>query len=344
MKCTNNNIRQRRIPRKKWGEYKRKQRRKRIILGVFFLFMCILGIVASIFLINNKVVTKYENETYSNNIYKEKLTVDQLCVVSDDIAYDKFETEDEFHAAGLFDLQERQVLFAENVHERLFPASTTKVLTTYIALKYGELSDIVTVGEAAMNVPWDSSKAWLQLGDQLTLEDLLYALMLPSGNDAAAAIAEHISGSEEAFADLMNEEAAKLGMSHSHFVNAHGYQDEEHYTTAYDLYLVLNQCIQNETFIEIVSSSSHHAKITQADGTVRNMTWKQSNQFINGTTVVPDGVIVLGGKTGTTDEAGACLVLCVTDENSNPYISIIMGAEAKAVLYENMGNLISTIK
>ena len=301
--------------------------------------------ICAIFLFREKnIVEKYETDTYATAIFQEELYVDQLCVVSENIVYDEFQTDDEFHAAALLGLKDKEVLYAENMHEKIYPASTTKILTAYLALQHGHLNDIVVVSENAANVPSDSSKAWLKQGDQLTLEDLLYALMLPSGNDAAVAIAEHISGSVDAFADLMNQEAKKLGVTHSNFVNPHGYQDENHYTTAYDLYLVFNQCVQNETFLEIVSSPNHTAKITESDGVVREVSWIQSNQFINGTASVPDDVVIVGGKTGTTDEAGACLVLYATDFESNPYISIIMGAESKPVLYKNMKSLISTLQ
>ena len=118
-----------------------------------------------------------------------------------------------------------------------FQLAQRKILTLYLALKYGTLSDIVTVSDNAVAVPSDSSVAGLRSGVQLTLEDLLYGLMLPSGNDSAVAIAEHISGSVDAFVELMNKEANALGATNSHFVNPHGYHDENHYTTAYDLYL-----------------------------------------------------------------------------------------------------------
>ena len=302
-------------------------------------------IISAIFLFREKnIVEKYETDKYAEGFFQKELYSDHLCVVSENITYNKFQTDDEFHAAALLKLKDKEVLYAENMHERIYPASTTKILTTYLALKYGNMNDVVEVSENAANVPSDSSRAGLKQGDQLMLEDLLYALMLPSGNDAAVAVAEHISGSVDAFVGLMNQEAKKLGMTHSNFVNAHGYQDENHYTTAYDLYLVFHQCVQNEKFLEIVSSPNHTAQITESDGVVREDSWMQSNQFINGDTPVPDDIVVVGGKTGTTDEAGACLVLYATDSESNPYISIIMGAESKPVLYKNMKSLISTLQ
>ena len=101
--------------------------------------------------------------------------------------------------------------------------------------------------------------------------------MLPSVNDSAVAIAEHISGSVDAFVQLMNQEAHALGATNSHFVNPHGYHDKDHYTTAYDLYLIFNQGIQNEKFVDIISSPSYTTDIKEPDGSVRSVTWRQSN-------------------------------------------------------------------
>lgn len=286
-------------------------------------------------------VLSYENDKYNTSIYLSPLKIDNLCVATDDVSSEHFQTQDEFHSIALFQENEAEVIFAENIHDRLYPASTTKILTAYLALKYGNLEDVITVSENAVGVPLDSSRAGLRTGEQLTLEALLYSLMLPSGNDSAVAIAEYISGSVEEFANLMNEEARILGATNSNFINPHGYQDENHYTTAYDLYLIFNECIKYDKFQEIVSSKQYSTKITQRNGTYRDVTWGQSNQFVNGTREVPEGISVIGGKTGTTDEAGACLIL-YSKRNDIPYISIIMGADSKTILYDNMSELIAS--
>lgn len=308
---------------------------------VCFILSCVLFIGC-----NSKEefsVTEYEKNYYNHSLYREELFANNLCVANQNIELNGYQMDGSVHAAALFGVKQKEVFFADNIHERLYPASTTKILTVFLALKYGNLSDIVTVSNRAASVPWDSSVSGLREGEQLTLEDLLYGLMLPSGNDSAVAIAEHISGSMETFVELMNEEAHKLGATNTHFVNPHGYHDNEHYTTAYDLYLIFNQCILNDTFMDIISTPSYTAVITEPDGSVRNVTWKQSNLFLNGTYAPPEGITVIGGKTGTTDEAGRCLVLLNTDMASNPYISIIMGAQSKTDLYDNMTSLITEI-
>ncbi len=329
---------------KNWNK-RRKRNRWKKLLSVFAIFAVIGLGIAGVFLYfeNQQRIAPYEAEKYKTSVFCMGLAVDELCVSNENIAYKNFQTTDEFHAIAVYDTVQYEVLCAENIHEKLYPASTTKILTAYLALKYGDLKDIVTVSANAVSVPADSSKAWLKVGDQLTLEALLYGLMLPSGNDAAVAVAEHISGSEEEFAKLMNEEAIKLGATNSNFVTAHGYQDEEHYTTAYDLYLIFNECIKNESFTKIVSSYAYETKITQANGSIRDVLWRQTNQYVIGVQEEPEGIEVVGGKTGTTDEAGACLIQLVKGQDNRQYITMIMGAETRPVLYRNMTKLLTAV-
>lgn len=327
----------------------RKKRRRKLKLFLFIgVFLFALGLGGYYFLSNQSEIMDYETARYSTSIEPKSLLIDELCVASDDISSESFSTEEEFHAIALFQLNEQRVLHAEHIHERIYPASTTKIMTAYLALKYGELTDVVTISENAVGVPLDSSRAGFKAGDQVTLDVLLYSLMLPSGNDSAVAVAEHISGSVEEFAKLMNSEAKKIGATNSNFVTPHGYHDENHYTTAYDLYLIFNECVKYEKFLDIVSSAEFTTEVQQANGTYRNVTWKQSNQFVNGIIEIPDGVTVVGGKTGTTNEAGSCLILYSnindsSEDKASPYISIIMGAETKPILYKNMSNLISSV-
>ena len=201
---------------------------------------------------------------------------------------------------------------------------------------------MVTVSERATDFAEDEQVCGLQAGDQLSLRDLLNGLLLYSGNDCAVAIAEHVSGSVEAFVDKMNEEARNLVSTGTHFVNPHGLQNEDHYTTAYDLYLMFNACLQNPQFVEMISQTSYTANLTSASGVPYTMTWEPTNYYASGDAAAPEGVKVIGGKTGTTDEAGSCLVLYEQDQQGRPYISIVMGASQKSILYDNMTRLMSS--
>ena len=320
---------------------RKKELRNRLLLNLLVVIFIVAGIIIGVNI--KKTTHGLVPNRYLTSVHKAETYTENLCVVNEEITFDEFSRQDKFHGALLFDISTQEVLYAEHVHERLYPASTTKMLTIYVALKYGKLNDIVTISKNAVNVPNGSSVAYLKEGDQLSLKDLLYSLMLPSGNDSAVAVAEHISGDVQSFAKLMNQEAKLLGATNTHFVNPHGYHDKDHYTTAYDLYLILNKCLQNEIFVEIVSSNQREAIVKGANGESRPVIWQQTNQFINGLREVPDGVSVIGGKTGNTFEAGSCLAVHCKGKDGTPYIAIIMGASSKRNLYDNMTSLMEAI-
>lgn len=246
-------------------------------------------------------------------------------------------------SAGLFDVTNQETLYAKNVHEKLYPASTTKILTAYVTLKYADPEDVVTVSEENVALESDSSHCGLKAGDQLTVKDLLYGLMLKSANDAANALADHVSGSTEAFAELMNEEARLLGATNSHFVNAHGLHDDEHYTTVYDLYLIFQKALENELFREIAGSTAYTAGYQDAQGKPVSVEWKNTMQYFTRNKIPPEGVTVLAGKTGTTTKALSCLVLLSENQAGEEFISIILKSQDRGVLYDEMNDLLEEI-
>lgn len=246
-------------------------------------------------------------------------------------------------AAGLFGDDEQEVLFQKNPFEKMYPASITKIMTALVTLKYADLDDRVTVGEEVVITEAGASMCNIQPGDSLTVEQLLYGLMLPSGNDAGNALAVHISGSVEAFAELMNEEARKLGATNSHFVNPHGLHNDNHYTTVYDLYLIFHEALKQPEFKTIINTVSYTADYTGADGSALSQTWANSNRYLTGERQAPEGVSVIGGKTGTTNAAGYCLILACEDNEHKQYISVILKADSRTNLYDNMTNIIRKI-
>ncbi len=155
-------------------------------------------------------------------------------------------------AAVVMEVSSKRVLYAKNPHMKLPMASTTKIMTAILAIEMGNLEDVVTVSPKAVGV--EGSSIYLAKGERLTLEQLLYGLMLRSGNDAAVAIAEHIGGSVENFVRLMNRKAVQIGARNTNFVNPHGLHDDMHYTTAYDLALISAYAMQNPVFRTIVST------------------------------------------------------------------------------------------
>lgn len=267
-----------------------------------------------------------------------------LCVTAEDVTAGTSANMSNVTAAGLFDLNKRNVIYAKNIHEKLNPASLTKIMTALVALKYGNLEDTLTASE---NVKINESGAvvlGLEPGDKLSLNQALHALLLKSANDVAILIAEHIGGSVEGFADMMNEEAAKLGATNSHFVNPHGLTDPEHYVTAYDLYLIFQEVSKYDKFIEIIQTPTYQSVYHNAQGGEKNIDLKTSNLYLRNEVTQPDNLTVIGGKTGTTAAAGSCLILYSKDSSGNAYISVVLQATDRGILYEEMTELLNEVQ
>lgn len=247
-------------------------------------------------------------------------------------------------AALIIDESSLEVLHSEQAFVERANASTTKLITLLTALKYGNLEDRVKVTADALNplVGTGSSTAGLKEGDEMTLEQMLYALMLPSGNDAANAIAIHISGSVDAFCDLMNRTVRELGATHSQFKSPHGLDADGHYTTAYDLYLIVCELLKDPRFLTITGTVSYTATYQNGAGEPFTQTWTNSNGFLSGYPT-PAGVTVTGGKTGTDTRAGACLV-CVANGPSDQYIAVVLGSDTNERRYKNMSFLLEKIQ
>ncbi len=191
----------------------------------------------------------------------------------------------------------KRKLFAQNENKKMPMASTTKIMTAITAIENcKDLDEKFEVSPKAVGVPGTS--LYLRKGDTYSTRDLLYALMLISGNDASVAIAEHVAGSTSEFVTMMNDLSRKIGATNSHFANTHGLDADGHYTTAYDLALITSYALENDTFREIVSTKN--TRITKADGEHRYL--KNKNKLL----FTLDGCI--GVKTGYTDDAGRCLV------------------------------------
>ncbi|MDD3403254.1 MAG: serine hydrolase [Hespellia sp.] len=312
-------------------------RKKRILITLLASAMLLTGCSQS-----SSATSDYEKNNYNQSLKTYDLFAADLCVTDTDVDLTGYTNDSSLHAAGLFDISRDKVLFADNLFEQIYPASTTKVMTAYIVLKYGNLDDEVTVSENAVTLSADAQVCGLKAGDKLTLGALLNGLILYSGNDNAIAIAEYMAGGIPEFADLMNKEALTLGATHSHFCNPHGLHEDDHYTTAYDLYLIFNACCKDQRFLDIISQTSYNATITDSAGEMRTQVWEPTNYYSLGTADMPDGVRVLGGKTGTTDDAGNCVILYSKNMTDEPYISVVMGAATKDILYQDTTDLLTT--
>ncbi len=215
-------------------------------------------------------------------------------------------------AAVVIDAATGAVIYEKNAHQRRAPASTTKMMTALVTLEKARLDEVVT---ASPNVKVEPSIIGLDPGDQLTVEQLLYGLLLPSGNDAAVALADHVGGSMSRFAALMNARAEQLGLKDTHFVNSHGLDVDGHYSSAYDLAIIARTALQNPVFGKIVATREYRIAAP-----IRWM-FKNNNQLL-GSYPGADGV-----KTGYTDNAGRCLVASAT-RSSKRVISVVLDSDA----------------
>ncbi len=243
----------------------------------------------------------------------------------------------------LFNIDSKESVFAQGIYDKAYPASLTKLMTAILAVKYANLDDVVIMEDSDFDLEEGSQTSGLISGDTVTMRQLFYALVVYSANDAANAIARHIDGSVEMFVQRMNEEAKELGMQNTNFVNPHGLHDKNHYTSAYDIYLMMNEAIKYPAFTDAVRLDSYELLVTRSDGTTIVYNLSSTDQYLTGAVSLPDGVTILAGKTGTTDEAGSCLALAVQNAKGVPYIAIILKAYDKSVLYNDMTQLLSHI-
>ena len=228
-------------------------------------------------------------------------------------------------AGIIVELNTGKVIYEKNSKEQNYPASVTKILTAIIVIENSKLDDVATASETAISmIPAGYVVAPLSVGEKMNVEDLLYALMLKSANDAAYVLAEHVGGSIDKFSDMMNNKAKEIGCKNSHFVNPNGIHNDEHYTTAYDMYLISDYAMKNETFAKIVSTYEYTLPATNKyKNTDRVM--KNSNNFVNPNSSYYNKS-VKGIKTGTTTQAGNCLITYASKDGLD-FINVVLGAE-----------------
>ena len=243
----------------------------------------------------------------------------------------------------LLDINDKSVMYAKGAYDKVYPASITKIMTALLVFTNGNMDDVVTISEENVTLEEGSQRVGFQVGDQVTMDELVHCLLVYSGNDAASAIATHVGGSTENFVSMMNAYAAQLGCTGTHFTNPHGLQDENHYTTPYDIYLMLKEALKYPEFTEITQMGSYTANYKYSDGSDASVVLTATDHYLTGEATAPKGVTILGGKTGTTSSAGNCLALLCQNEYGNPFISIVMGASSKELLYQEMSSLLENI-
>lgn len=237
-------------------------------------------------------------------------------------------------SAILMDGPSGEILFESASRERRYPASTTKMLTLLTALESGGLDEVVTIPQEAADIPADSSLVPVSPGEQMRKLDLLYGLMIRSGNDAANAVAVLEAGSAEAFVERMNEKAAQLGMEDSHFANPHGYHDENHYTTAYDLALLARAGMSDPDFCRIVTCLSYTLPATSKR---QALTIRNEYEIFD-----PASAFYLpyaaGIKSGYTSRAGFCYA-GAAQQDGRSLIAVILGVPSRNRAWKDLQKL-----
>lgn len=217
------------------------------------------------------------------------------------------------------------IIYEKNANVKMYPASTTKILTALLTLEKGNLSDIVTVSpEAVSDLTGGYKTMYIAQGEELTVEQLLNILLVPSGNVAGNVLAEYVSGSIGGFVDLMNSRSKELGCSNSHFTNSYGKHDDNHYTTAHDLYLITKEAMKYDVFREIVSKTSYDLASTNKHFKDDRKLYSTNDLIKPSSSSYYEGAI--GIKTGYTSQAKDCLVSAVT-KNGMTFYGIILGSD-----------------
>lgn len=275
----------------------------------FSKIFVILILLTSIITVNVSYANIDDNEVIDINSIKQE-TVETANKVTEELKLNA-------RIGLIFDRNSKTILYEKNGLKQVPMASTTKIMTAIVVLEKGNLSDVVTIDKKAAGT--GGSRLGLKVNDKITVHDLLYGLLLESGNDAAVALAIHIGGSVEGFAQLMNAKAQEMGLQNSNFVTPHGLDKEGHYTTAYELACMADYAIEIPKFKEIVCSKSYTVTINSQSKIISNTNELLGN--LNG---------VYGVKTGFTNGAGRCLVTaCKRGELD--VITVVLGADTKKI-------------
>lgn len=225
----------------------------------------------------------------------------------------------------IMDNRTTKVLYSKEENKKMYPASTTKILTAIIVLENSNLDDKVTASyDAIMSVPEGYSNAKIQIGEEFTVKQLLELLLVPSANDAANVLAEHIGGTMDSFVTMMNTKINELGLKNTHFTNVYGLHDENHYTTAHDLAFIMKYCLKNDTFRKIAGQASCAIPATNKYGT---RSYNSTNELLISNNANYYKYLT-AGKTGFTSKAKECLVSSAYKDNLE-LICVVLGSNSR---------------
>ncbi len=248
-------------------------------------------------------------------------------------------------AALLVDATTNKIIFNKNAHKTEAPASTTKILTALVALKYADQKATRKIGDEVIIDEDNIVMCDYRIGDDVPFDVLLHGALMKSGNDAAAALALFTSPTMDDFIAKMNEEAKRIGATNSHFMNPHGLDQDNHYTTAYDLYLLFNEAIKNPQFIEAIGCKEYNStfnRSTDYGDYIIECSYSNGNAYVNGSKKAPSYVNVIGGKSGYTDNAQRCYVM-LAESGGHKYIFVTMKCATRDIMYDDLSYLLTLV-
>lgn len=335
----------------KMSARRKRKRRNRIMATSFLSVIIVLCIVLAVLVFQNgrnmdltcafSDTQPQDTDISFTALLKAEPFAADLCVSDGDVDNSAISLNGSEKGA-LFNVEKKQVMFGEQMFEKVYPASITKIMTAILAVKYGNMDDTVTITEEDITLEEGSQMVGFAAGDTVTMDELFHGLLVYSGNDCAMAIARHIGGTVEQFVEMMNNEARSLGATGTHFISPHGLHNENHYTTVYDIYLMLNEALTYPYFVETMQLGNYTISYQRGEETLTTRL-DATDHYLTGEESAPNGVTVLGGKTGTTSAAGSCLAILSQNRYGEPYISIVMKALNKIYLYQDMNTLLAQI-
>lgn len=323
------------------------------ILKYLCIIACLVGIFTICIHFKNNIDTPYPTMTdMALNADETLQPVESLNLSSNHTVISNNETLNDTlfpdcYYALFVDDTNNQIYAAKNVHNRMYPASMTKIMTAIVVVEQIEqgnisLDDIVTV-QTTFDLSYEGVlPTEVVAGCQISVKDLLYGLMIESNNHFALILAEYVAGDVASFCDMMNKVAYDIGATNTHFTNPHGLDEPEHYSSAYDIYLIIKEAHKHSILRTVAEFETYTYTYVNTAGFTVTEDIEASNLFYNGYVELPANYDIEAWKTGTTSGAGHCLAMYLT-RNGKTYIAVASSPESKAVLYDSMVKLMCLV-
>ena len=344
MKCTNKKS------STKQKELRIKKIRKTVFLVLFFLIALLVGILA--LLLFSRMGKLRESMAYNRSqrmlgtsakegVLLEEGIAKNLCVGESNTPMDGIESR-EGEAAGLFDLQDKEILFSQNLHEKVSPGNINQLMVALTAYEELNLEDSVTIESEDVVGRGQGTSSGLAAGNVVTVQQLINGVLVYSADDACYALARAAAGNKEAFVEHMNQKAQELGMTNTAFSNVSGAEDENQYTTVYDIYLLFHQLLEYPDLIHAMGLSSYTMNSTKSNGDLKQQVLDTDNPYLTGKLSVPKGVTMLGGKYMSTKDQYATALL-VQNNYGDAFVLIVFRADSEEIMNSRIREMLKKV-